>query len=148
LLLANRAPADLSGTCQAAAPRARIFFDCDDTLLTWNWRLRPHSRETLARLRELGFHVYLWSGLGERWDVVRHFRLDGLVRDCFAKPLYRHRERLAELGIGAPPDYTIDDAPQIVDVFGGWLVPASTDLLADDRCLLDALADIERRFPV
>jgi hypothetical protein len=117
-------------------------------LLTWNLRRRPHSRETLTRLRELGFHVYLWSGLGERWDVVRHFRLDGLVRDCFAKPLYRHRERLAELGIGAPPDYTIDDAPQIVDVFGGWLIPAPTDLLADDRCLLDALADIERRFPV
>lgn len=124
----------------------RIFFDCDDTLLTWDWRLRPHTREVLDTLAEWGCEAYLWSGLGARWDVVEHFELGELLHGCFAKPLYRHRERLTELGVPFAPDYAVDDYAEIVAVFGGWQVPVPLQPLADDHHLLLVLHDIARCF--
>ncbi|HZU76787.1 MAG TPA: HAD hydrolase family protein [Dehalococcoidia bacterium] len=45
-----------------------MFFDVDDTLLTWNWRLRPYAREVIAELAASGFEGYIRSGRRRRWD--------------------------------------------------------------------------------
>jgi predicted HAD superfamily phosphohydrolase YqeG len=126
-----------------AAHRARIFFDVDDTLISWNWRLRPFAREVLAELRAAGFAVYLWSGRGKRWEVVETFGLAAHVLDCFEKPLFRHRERLEELGVPFAPDYVVDDHAEIVDVFGGLCVRPPRE---HDRELLRVLDDLLPRF--
>ena len=128
------------------APIACVFFDVDDTLLTWNWRLRPFAREVLAELTNAGFAVYLWSGRGKRWEVVDEFGLGPFVRDCFEKPLFRHRERLAELGVPFAPDYVVDDHEEVVLVFGGSHVPPPREPLAEDRHLLVVLAEIRQHF--
>ena len=39
--------------------------------------------------------------------------------DCFWKPLYNHRERMAGLGVTVQPDFVIDDHQEIVAVFPG-----------------------------
>jgi hypothetical protein len=124
----------------------RIFFDVDDTILTWRHRLRPYTREVMAELSACGFEVYLWSGVGRRWEVVEVFDLKPFVRDCFEKPLFRHRERLAELGVPFVPDYVIDDDADIVRAFGGMCIPAPLEPLRDDRHLLDVLHDVQDRY--
>ncbi|HLZ69596.1 MAG TPA: HAD hydrolase family protein [Dehalococcoidia bacterium] len=128
-----------------ATPRARVFIDVDDTLLTWNWRLRPFAREVLAELGTAGFAVYLWSGRGKRWDVVNTFGLAAHVRDCFEKPLFHHRERLAELGVPFAPDYVVDDHAEVVAAFGGLCVRPPHEPLEQDRELLRVLDDLRGR---
>ena len=93
----------------------RVFFDVDDTIITWDVRLRPGVKEVFARLRADGHELYLWSGNGRRWEIVRRFDLHEHVLDCFWKPLYRHHERLAELGVPFAPDFVIDDHQEVVD---------------------------------
>lgn len=127
-------------------PRARIFIDVDDTILTWNWRLRPFAREVLAELGAAGFAVYLWSGRGKRWEVVEAFELGAHVLDCFEKPLFRHRERLDELGVPFAPDYVVDDHAEVVEVFGGLCVQPPREPLERDRELLRVLDDLLPRF--
>ncbi len=100
----------------------RIFFDVDDTLITWDVRLRPGVHEVFGRLRDDGHDLYLWSGYGPRWEVVRRFDLHDHVIDCFWKPLYAHHERLAELGVPFVPDFVVDDHPDIISVFRGVLI--------------------------
>lgn len=99
-----------------------IFFDVDYTLITWDVKLRPGVHEVFTRLREEGHTLYLWSGLGPRWEVVKRFELHEHVIDCFWKPLYNHRERLSELGITVVPDYVIDDHPEVVEAFVGTVI--------------------------
>src|SRR5437870_3777289 len=71
------APSSPTADCPlpTAFPPARIFFDVDDTILTWRHRLRPLTREVMAELTDAGFAVYLWSGVGRRWEVVERFGL-------------------------------------------------------------------------
>jgi len=122
----------------------RIFFDVDDTLITWDVRIRPGVREVFAELRREGHELYLWSGYGPRWEVVERFALAAFVSDCYWKPLYDFRERLAALGIPAPPDFVVDDHPEIVAAFGGFLIPAPREPLHEDRAMWDALTAIRR----
>jgi hypothetical protein len=129
-----------------AIATARIFFDVDDTLVTWNWKLRPLTREVLAELTRLDFEVFLWSGRGRRWEVVDLFSLQTFVRGCFEKPLFRHRERLVELGVPFAPDFVVDDHVEVVDAFGGFCIPVPAEPLAEDRHLLAALHAIQDRF--
>lgn len=96
-----------------------IFFDVDYTLITWDVKLRPGVHEVFSRLREEGHTIYLWSGMGPRWEVVRRFELHEHVADCFWKPLYDHHARLGELGIPMVPDFVIDDHLEIVEAFVG-----------------------------
>ncbi len=103
----------------------RIYFDVDDTLITWDVRLRPDVHDVFRKLREDGHDVYLWSGYGPRWEVVRRWDLHELVLDCFWKPLYNHHARLEELGVPCPPDFAVDDHPEIIEVFGGTVVKAA-----------------------
>lgn len=124
---------------------SRIFFDVDDTILTWDRRLRPFAREVIGELAGQGWHVYLWSGVGRRWEVLDVYGLRPHIRDCFEKPLSRHRERLPELGIPFIPDWVVDDDAEIVRVFGGTVVPAPLEPLAADRHLLRVLEDVAHR---
>ncbi|MEO6398838.1 MAG: hypothetical protein ABIP13_10260 [Tepidiformaceae bacterium] len=110
-----------------------IFFDVDYTLITWDVKLRPGVREVFAKLRDEGHVIYLWSGVGPRWEVVRRFDLGDLVTDCFWKPLYDHHARMAELGVTVPPDYVIDDHQEIVDAFVGSTIKEPAMPLNTDR---------------
>lgn len=111
----------------------RIFFDVDDTIITWDVRLRPGVHEIFGNLREEGHEIYLWSGYGPRWEVVRQFDLGRYVLDCFWKPLYDHNARLAVLGVPFPPDFVVDDHPQVVHAFGGYLIAPPRSPLHEDR---------------
>ncbi len=110
-----------------------IFFDVDFTLITWDVRLRPGVHEVFQRLRDEGHRIYLWSGMGPRWEVVKRFGLNDHIVDCFWKPLYRHRERLGELGVTVTPDYVVDDYREVVDAFVGSAVDPPGMALEDDR---------------
>jgi hypothetical protein len=113
-----------------------IFFDVDFTLITWDYRLRPHVREVFQQLVDDGHTLYLWSGMGKRWDVVEQFSLNTWITDCFEKPLYRHTERLDELGVTVRPDFVIDDHEEPVLAFGGAVIqPPNTPLDADREML-------------
>lgn len=99
-----------------------IFFDVDHTLIDSDNRLRPGVRELFERLRADGHTIYLWSGIGARWEVVRAYGLDDLVAGCFEKPLYQYEAMLAPLGIHVRPDFVVDDHPHLVHAFGGCVV--------------------------
>lgn len=99
-----------------------VFFDVDYTILSVDEVLRPHTRDVFERLVGDGHRVYVWSGMGCRWEVVRHNGLEDLVSGVYEKPTYRHWERLAELGVEVPPDFVVDDHEEVVEAFGGYLV--------------------------
>jgi hypothetical protein len=129
-----------------------IFFDVDFTLITWDYRLRPHVREVFQRLNDEGHTVYLWSGVGKRWEVVEQFALHDLIADCFEKPLYRHVERLDELGVTVRPDFVIDDHAEPVAAFGGAVIRPPHTPLDEDEEMLRIYAAIQSfvaggRFP-
>lgn len=109
-----------------------IFFDVDYTLITWDVKLRPGVHEVFTKLREQGHTIYLWSGVGPRWEVVRRFELHEHVANCYWKPLYNHHARLDELGIEVMPDFVVDDHLEIVEAFPGTQIkepamPLDTD---------------------
>jgi hypothetical protein len=119
-----------------------IFFDVDDTLITWDVKLRPHVPEVFEQLRADGHTLYLWSGYGPRWEVVRRFDLHAHIVDCFWKPLHDHHERLETLGVPFVPDYVIDDHPDIVTAFGGTLVFPAGKPFVEDREMWRAYEEI------
>lgn len=121
-----------------------IFFDVDNTLITWDYRLRPHVREVFARLCAEGHTLYLWSGMGRRWEVVKQFRLHDFVKDCFEKPLYNHIERLESLGVTVYPDFVIDDHLEVVRVFGGHHIPTPLYNIEEDDEILRVYEAIQR----
>jgi hypothetical protein len=101
-----------------------IFFDVDYTILGGrDLTLRPHTHEVFTRLREDGHEVYVWSGEGERWEVVRRHQLEPLVSGVFGKPLHDYMNRLDEFKVPVVPDFVIDDYPGIVRCFGGMYIP-------------------------
>ena len=99
-----------------------VFFDVDHTIIDADDGLRPGVRELFARLRDEGHRVYLWSGLGARWEVVERHGLGELVSNCFPKPLYAYERMLAPLGIDVRPEFAVDDHPHLVHAFGGCVV--------------------------
>ena len=99
-----------------------IFFDVDHTIITWDVKLRPGVKEVFQKLRDDGHILYLWSGMGPRWEIVRRFELHDHIVDCFWKPLYDHHNRLEELGVTLVPDYVIDDHSEVVDAFIGTVI--------------------------
>lgn len=111
-----------------------IFFDVDDTLITWDVKLRPGVHDVFEALRSDGHELHLWSGYGPRWEVVRRFDLYEHIIDCYWKPLYDHHSRLSELEVPFPPDYVIDDHEEIVQAFGGSLIqPAGRPFVEDNE---------------
>jgi hypothetical protein len=110
-----------------------IFFDVDDTLITWDVRLRPGVHEVFDALLNDGETIYLWSGYGPRWEVVERFDLHRYVTDCFWKPLYNHVDRLDELGVPLVPDFVIDDYASVVEAFAGTVIRPAQQPLDRDR---------------
>ena len=101
-----------------------VFFDVDFTILGADGHsLRPLTREVFARLRNDGHAVYVWSGEGERWAVVRRHELGDLVDGVYGKPLHHYRARLAEFNVPVVPDFVVDDYLDIVRCFGGICIP-------------------------
>ena len=119
-----------------------IFFDVDFTLITWDYRLRPHVREVFQRLRDDGHTIYIWSGMGERWDDIHSFGLGEYVVGCFAKPLYDHLARLPELGVPVIPDFVVDDHEEPVTIFGGVVIAPPAAPLESDTEMLRIYASI------
>ena len=101
----------------------KIFFDVDYTILGLDDSLRPHTKETLEQLKQDNHEVYIWSGMGERWEVVEKHNLTPLVSGVYEKPTHHFHERLDELGVPFEPEFVIDDYPEVVAAFGGVWVP-------------------------
>jgi phosphoglycolate phosphatase-like HAD superfamily hydrolase len=110
-----------------------IFFDVDHTLIDSGNRLRPGVRELFTRLTADGHRIYLWSGIGERSEVVTQHQLAPYVTACYVKPLYQHRRMLEPLGIAVNPDFVVDDHPDLPAVFGGVVVRSFLRYDAGDR---------------
>ena len=75
---------------------ANVFVDVDLTLVDANQKLLPGATEALAKLREKGCHLFLWSTNGA--DYARKIA-----------SLY-HLTEMFE-GFSAKPDIIIDDMP-------------------------------------
>lgn len=100
-----------------------VFFDVDYTIIDSEGELlRPYVKEVFQRLVADGHGVYLWSGMGIRWEVVHAHGLEVFVQDCFQKPTRNHEVELARLGLPFRPDYVVDDTPGVVSAFGGYVV--------------------------
>jgi hypothetical protein len=109
-----------------------IFFDIDYTILSFDRALRRGTQATFARLTEDGHQVYVWSGEGVRWNVVRDHGLEPYVSGVFAKPLFDFAAGLQRLGVSPTPDFVIDDYPEIVRYFGGYFIPEFYSSRDDD----------------
>ena len=77
----------------------KIFFDVDYTILGLDDTLRPGTIETLEKLKKDNHELYIWSGMGERWEVVEKHQLTPLVSGVYEKPTHHFHERLDELGV-------------------------------------------------
>lgn len=99
-----------------------IFFDMDYTLLGGDWSLRPGTHEVLQRLVDDHHRIYIWSGVGTRWDEVRMHNLTHLVTDCFKKPWFPWGLPPPKLVVPILPDFVIDDNIEVVSVLGGICV--------------------------
>lgn len=118
----------------------RVFFDVDLTLLLADggqWILRPGAREVLARLREMGHEVYLWSATGHEHArrVVERFGLQEWVLGCFDK----------DPDCPVRPDLVVDDDPFLVEKYGGVWVRPYREPRPDDRELFRVLEAVEPR---
>jgi len=125
----------------------RICFDVDDTLIDFDRRLRPFAREVFEELHRAGAELYVWSGVGVRWEVVEVHGLKPYVSGCYWKPVSLHRQRLTEYGVPFVPDFVVDDDIEVVEAFGGFHIPPPSFNLREDRHLLDAYAAIVETFP-
>ena len=101
----------------------KIFFDVDYTILGLDDSLRPGTMETLQKIKDDDHAIYIWSGMGERWEVVKKHNLEPLISGVYEKPTHHFHERLEELGVPFEPDFVIDDYPEIVAAFSGVWVP-------------------------
>jgi hypothetical protein len=101
----------------------KIFFDVDYTILGLDDTLRSGTVETFQKLKDDGHELYIWSGMGERWEEVRKHQLAPFVSGVYAKPIHHYQERLEELGVPFEPEFVIDDYPEVVAAFGGVWVP-------------------------
>ena len=101
----------------------KIFFDVDYTILGLDDSLRPGTIETFQKLNDDGHEIYIWSGMGERWEVVRKHNLEPYIQGVYEKPTHHFHERLNELGVPFEPDFVIDDYPEVVAAFSGVWVP-------------------------
>jgi len=101
----------------------KIFFDVDYTILGLDNTLRPGTVDTFQRLKDDGHDIYIWSGMGQRWEVVKKHNLTPMVSGVYEKPTHHFHERLGELGVPFEPEFVIDDYPEVVAAFGGVWVP-------------------------
>ncbi len=101
----------------------KIFFDVDYTILGLDDSLRPGTTDTFEKLQHDGHEIYIWSGMGERWEVIEKYNLKPYISGVYEKPTHHFHERLEELKIPFEPEFVIDDYPEVVAAFGGVWVP-------------------------
>lgn len=99
-----------------------IFFDVDYTIIDWDGTLRPHVKEVFQRLNDDGHKIFIWSGVGLRWEVINQHKLNDFISGCYVKPLANHHQELPHLGVPVVPDYVIDDHGSVVAAFGGYTI--------------------------
>jgi phosphoglycolate phosphatase-like HAD superfamily hydrolase len=99
---------------------ANVFVDVDLTLVDANQKLLPGAKEALAKLRDKGCHLFLWSTNGA--DYARKIA-----------SLYNLTELFE--GFAAKPDIIIDDMPStalnpfVFDVNGETTWPALAETI-------------------
>ncbi len=113
-----------------------VFFDVDYTLVSDDSSLRPHVRDVFQKLKDDGHNIYIWSGVGLRWEVIKRHDLRQFIETCYIKPLSDYKNSLVELGVEVVPDFCIDDHPGIVVAFGGVVIkPYYSKNPADEEML-------------
>ncbi len=92
-----------------------IFFDVLGTLLNESDDPRPHAREVLLDLTEIGHHVYFWSTAGEGYAAHAAWTLgvENVVKGCCLKPYPPE---------GITVDFVVDDDEGMVKEYEGYLV--------------------------
>ena len=101
----------------------RIFFDVDYTILGLDDTLRHGTKETFQKILDDGHEIHIWSGMGERWEVIEKHELKEYISGVYEKPTDKFDERFVELKVPVAPDFVIDDYPEIVAHYGGVWVP-------------------------
>jgi len=119
-----------------------IFFDCDYTILSFDQKLRRGTHEVFGRLVEDGHRLFLWSGEGARWAVVRAHDLGSYLSGVFAKPLQDFEAGMRRLQVTTMPDFVIDDYPGIVRYFGGYHIPEFYFAREDDDDELETVYQV------
>jgi hypothetical protein len=124
-----------------------VFFDVDFTILGLDGSLRPGTVEVFEQLLAADHALYIWSGVGDRSHDVQRRGLDRYVRGVFQKPLHDFDLGLARYRIPAIPDFVVDDYPEIVDHFGGFLIAPYVDVntVDDQLFLVPELVEARRR---
>ena len=126
-----------------------IFFDMDYTILSATGRLRPKVVETFNRLREDGHSLYIWSGIGVRVAEVRDLGLLPLVQGVYEKPVQDYRRMLAGMlrrgELPTPPDFVVDDYPEVVSALGGVAVRPYVNDDPEDREMARVYEAIHQR---
>ncbi|MCH8189975.1 MAG: hypothetical protein IIC80_01330 [Chloroflexi bacterium] len=124
-----------------------VFFDVDYTLIADDGSLRPHVHEVFQKIKDDGHDIYIWSGVGIRWEVVNRHNLRQYIETCYLKPLSDYKETLIELGVDVMPDFVIDDHSGVPLAFGGVVVrPYYTRNETDEELLrvYDELKNFEK----
>jgi len=123
-----------------------IFFDVDATILGgFDGSLRPGVVELFERLRAEGHTIYIWSGVGLRWEEIDRHGLRPLIETCFHKPRYDHHAQMDVLGVTVWPDFVVDDHTEVVQAFGGITVYPFYYFDERDRDMERVYAAIARR---
>jgi phosphoglycolate phosphatase-like HAD superfamily hydrolase len=67
---------------------ANVFVDVDLTLVDLNGALLPGAREALAKLKQHGCHLFLWSSVSLHYaqTMAKRHQLESLFEGYVAKP--------------------------------------------------------------
>lgn len=115
------------------APKSlNVYFDVDHTLVYTTQEmssLRPGAREAMARLKEAGHSIYVWSAGGQLYSerTVKKHGLTEWVDGCFDK----------DPRVDPLPDLIIDDDWYLVEKYGGYCVSQYKEVDENDRELLE-----------
>jgi len=113
-----------------------VFFDVDYTLIADDGSLRPYVHEVFQKIKDDGHNIYIWSGVGIRWEVVNRHNLREYIETCYLKPLSDYKEALIDLGVDVMPDFVIDDHSGVAIAFGGVVVKPYYTRNPDDEEML------------
>ena len=101
-----------------------VFFDVQGTLISGG-KPRPHVREGILELAEMGHQPYLWSSAGPGYAAVaaRQLGIEDLIFGCFGKsdPL------------PVTVDFVVDDQPDFAESRGGYVIPPFDGDPSDDE---------------
>ncbi|MCH7552416.1 MAG: HAD hydrolase family protein [Chloroflexi bacterium] len=120
-----------------------VFFDVDYTLIADDGSLRPYVHEVFQKIKDDGHNIYIWSGVGIRWEVVNRHNLREYIETCYLKPLSDYKEALIDLGVDVMPDFVIDDHSGVAIAFGGVTVKPYYTRNPDDEEILRVYEELK-----